>query len=70
MRGDSFRRRVEKGAKVIAIIIGNIAAAICVISTGITLYYVNATNNTRRKLQWLGVMFVSLVIAYATIPFR
>lgn len=53
-----------------AIIIGNIAAAIGVISTGITLYYVNATNSTRRKLQWLGVMFVSLVIAYATIPFR
>lgn len=59
-----------KEAKAIAIIIGNIAAAVCLISTGIALYYVNATNNTRRKLQWLGVMFVALMIAYATIPFR
>jgi len=53
-----------------AIIIGNIAAAICVISMFITLYYGKRTDKSKRELYWIGVMFVSLVIAYVTIPFR
>lgn len=66
----AFRGGVEKRAKVMAIIIGNIAVGIGLISAFITLIYNNATNNKKRTLQWLGVMFVSLMIAYATIPFR
>lgn len=53
-----------------AIIIGNIAATLFVISGIVTITYEVTTINTRRQLQWLGVMFISLVIAYSTIPFR
>lgn len=53
-----------------ATIIGIISACICFVSAIATLFYVNAASNTKRGLQWLAVMFITLVITYITIPFR
>ena len=50
-------------------IIGNIAALIGLISVITAMVYINTKNNSQRGIQWIGISYIALVIAYFAVQF-